>query len=150
MLLPALVFAASDLSVDRPTSDSLTKYLHKHRLPLVGAQVSTDSNGTRHILLYGFVATDFGKGDAEKKARDYLRDQTAEMDNHIHIDPSIRHLKKYRQPAPDQGMPPPSQAGAPPKAKGPADTDWEHDVDTYLNRGGVSPSNDPNLNMPSE
>ena len=145
ILLPGLVLAASNLNVDRTSSDSLTKYLHNHRLPLIGAQVSVKPDGSRHILLYGFVATDFGKQDAEKKARRYLHDQTAEMDNHIHIDPSIRHLKKYRQPPPEQSAEP----GAPPSSPhAPADTDWEHDVDAYLNRGGVSPSNDPNLKMP--
>ncbi len=115
VMVPALALAASEVNVDRSTSDSLTRYLHKNRLPLVGAQVSNKPDGSRHVLLYGFVATDFGKRDAEKKARHYLRDQDAEVANHIHIDPSIRHLKKYR-PSPSQSAEPAPEAAPTPDA----------------------------------
>src|SRR5204862_5526959 len=48
-------------------SGTLTSYLQSHRLPLVGAQVLNNSSGNQQIILYGFVATDFGKQDAADK-----------------------------------------------------------------------------------
>ena len=61
------------------TSARLTKYLHKNRLPMVGAQVSNTSAG-HQLMLYGFVATDFGKGDAVTKSKRYLHDPTIAVD----------------------------------------------------------------------
>src|SRR5882672_4366876 len=54
---------------DTAQSGTLTSYLQSHRLPLVGAQVLTNGGGNRQIILYGFVASDFGKQDAADKAR---------------------------------------------------------------------------------
>ncbi len=134
---PAL---AQSRTVDHPTSDQLSEYLHKHRLPMVGAQVSTTAGGVRQVMLYGFVATDFGKQDAAKKTRQYLRDSTVAVTNNIRVNPEIRQLKK----APAEQQPDDQNAAAPP-----ATADWEHKMDDMLQRGGASPSNDPNLLPPN-
>ncbi len=84
---------AAAQSVDKTTSDKLTKYLHTHRLPMVGAQVSNTDSG-RHLMLYGFVATDFGKDDAVTKSKRYLHDSSIAVTNNIKVNPQVRHLKK--------------------------------------------------------
>jgi len=104
---------------------------------MVGAQVSNTSSG-RRLMLYGFVATDFGKDDAATKSKHYLQDSTIAVINNIKVDPEVRHLKR---PPPDQGA---MDSGAsPPRA------DWENTFDDTLHSGGATPSNDPALNMPS-
>src|ERR1700683_3683204 len=92
------VFAQSS-GVDTDTSARLTKYLHKNRLPMVAAQISNSSVG-RRLMLYGYVATDFGKTDAETKSRRYLHDSTIAVINNIKVDPEVRRLK---QPASNEG-----------------------------------------------
>ena len=67
--------------VDSPQSQGLSDYLKHHQLPLVGAQVVTSASGGRQVILFGFVASDFGKTDAEQKARHYLKDQSVVVDN---------------------------------------------------------------------
>ena len=67
-LCAAGIAAAQSSNVDNATSAKLTKYLHNHRLPMVGAQISNTDAG-RQLMLYGFVATDFGKDDAVTKSK---------------------------------------------------------------------------------
>src|SRR5215472_10563030 len=62
------------IRVDQYASQRVTKYLHKHRLPVVGAQVYDTADGNRELHLFGFTATPFGKQDAEAKALKYLGD----------------------------------------------------------------------------
>ena len=61
-------------TIDSPQSQALSDYLKHHSLPLVGAQVVTSPSGGKQVILFGFVASDFGKTDAEQKARHYLKD----------------------------------------------------------------------------
>jgi len=79
-------------TVDTATSRRLTDYLRKHRLPLVGAQVTRDDNGGTQVMLYGYVATSFGRSDAETRARKFMR-PGARIVNRIQIRPEILHLK---------------------------------------------------------
>ena len=79
------VAAASDSS----QSTALTDYLKTHRLPLVGAQVLNKGSGNRQVVLYGFVATQFGKQDAEAKARQFLGDPNVEVTNRIDVRPEL-------------------------------------------------------------
>ena len=131
---------AQSTSVDKSASAKLTKYLHTHRLPMVGAQISNTDAG-RQLMLYGYVATDFGKEDAVTKSKAYLHDSTIAVTNNIRVNPQLRHLKES---SPDQNQP--TQMGdsnrVPPRA------DWENTFDNTLRSGGAMPSNDPALNMP--
>lgn len=74
---------------DRAQSTALTSYLDKNRLPMVGAQVFSNSSGNRQVILNGFVATDFGKQDAAAKARQYLGDPTLPVINRIIVRPEV-------------------------------------------------------------
>ena len=71
-------------------SDQVTYYLQGHRLPLVGAQVTNAAAGNHKVILYGFVATEHGKNDAEDKARQFLNEPNAEIDNRIAVRPELR------------------------------------------------------------
>jgi hypothetical protein len=128
--------------IDQTTSYAVTKYLHAHKLPMVGAQVSNTPSG-RHLMLYGFVATDFGKHDAETKSKAYLNDSSIVIANNIRVNPQIRNLNK---------RPPPAEGDAAsaygPSLPPPKEADWERTVDDTLHEGGAVPSNDPNLKMP--
>ncbi len=84
---------AQEFSVDQKLSEALTTDLRGHLLPLVGAQVGTNASGARRVVLYGYVATEKGKSDAEKRARDYLGAPTPEIDDHIVIQPEIARLR---------------------------------------------------------
>lgn len=90
---------ADQYTPDSASSRSLTDYLHSHKLPLVGAQVLTGGDGGQQVVLYGFVATPFGKSDAEKKARKFLKDVDVSVDNRIKIRPELLSLKSSAAPA---------------------------------------------------
>ena len=75
--------------VDQAQSQALTDYLKTHHLPLVGAQVLAAADGERQVILFGYVATDYGKGDAESKARRYINNSAVTLDNRIKIEPSL-------------------------------------------------------------
>jgi hypothetical protein len=76
-------------TIDSPQSQGLSDYLKHHSLPLVGAQVVTSPSGGQQVILFGFVASDFGKTDAEQKARHYLKDSSLVVDNRIKISPEL-------------------------------------------------------------
>ena len=76
-------------TIDSPQSQGLTDYLKRHQLPLVGAQVVTSPSGGRQAILFGYVASDFGKSDAEEKTRHYLKDQSVVVDNRIKISAAL-------------------------------------------------------------
>jgi hypothetical protein len=76
-------------TIDSPQSQGLSDYLKHHSLPLVGAQVVTSASGGKQVILFGFVASDFGKTDAEQKARHYLKDSSLVVDNRIKISPEL-------------------------------------------------------------
>jgi hypothetical protein len=84
---------AQSYTVDPDSSRQLSSYLKKNRLPLVGAQVMRTDAGDRQVMLYGFVATQFGKSDAETKSRKFLKDPEVEIVNRIEVRPEIRNLK---------------------------------------------------------
>ena len=88
---------------DTAQSGTLTSYLQSHRLPLVGAQVLTNSSGNRQIILYGFVATDFGKQDAADKARQYLHNPNAPVINRIAVRPELASGASGSAPAASSG-----------------------------------------------
>jgi len=76
-------------TIDSPQSQGLSDYLKHHSLPLVGAQVVTSTSGGKQVILFGFVASEFGKTDAEQKARHYLNDPSLVVDNRIKVSPEL-------------------------------------------------------------
>ena len=84
---------AQNFTVDASASEALTNYLRQNRLPLVGAQIGTASTGARRLVLYGYVATEMGKRDAETKALTHLGGTPPEVVNRIVIQPEIAKLK---------------------------------------------------------
>jgi hypothetical protein len=75
---------------DPDASKALTDYLKRHRLPLVGAQVLRNpNNGNRSVVLYGFVGSDFGRSDAERKTDDFINDPAVEVQNRIRVNPEL-------------------------------------------------------------
>jgi hypothetical protein len=80
---------SSNAPVDAGRSQALTDYLHHHRLPLVGARVLAANGGLRQVILYGFVASAFGKADAADQVRVFLSDPAAQIDNRIKITPEL-------------------------------------------------------------
>jgi len=139
MLCMSGIAMAQSGSIDTSASDRLTKYLHKNRLPMVGAQVSNTSSG-RQLMLFGYVATDFGKADAVGKSTRFLHEPNIRVVNNIQVDPQVQHLKKHKA---SNGSG--AQMGA---SNPPPRSDWENTFDSTLRSGGAMPSNDPSLNMP--
>jgi hypothetical protein len=84
---------AQSFTVDSTASEALTNYLRQNRLPLVGAQIGTASTGARRLVLYGYVATEIGKSDAESKAIAHLGGVRPEVVNRIVIQPEIAKMK---------------------------------------------------------
>jgi hypothetical protein len=99
LLIGAVATFAQSYKIDAADSQSLTTYLRQHRLPLVGAQVLGDVTGNRRIVLYGFVATEFGKNDAARKALAYVErgaqagTSAPQVENRIEIRPEIARMK---------------------------------------------------------
>jgi hypothetical protein len=74
--------------------EALTAFLHDNRLPLVEARMVTNDRGERSLMLYGFVATDYGKRDAEDEARDFMDDPDFPVINRIKVKPELLTLGK--------------------------------------------------------
>lgn len=89
VFLAASAVHAQQYHVDKASSTALTKYLHRHRLPLVGAQVQRDDAGDPQVHLYGFAATDAGRADAERKAERFLGAAGVPVTDSIQVNPSI-------------------------------------------------------------
>ncbi len=85
---PVPHLSAGSLS-DSQLGQQMTYYFKANHLPLVGAQAYTDNIGSRQVVLYGFVATSFGKSDAGAKAISLVNDPTIAIVNRIKIDPSL-------------------------------------------------------------
>jgi hypothetical protein len=99
LLVRTSVTFAQSYEVDAANTRYLTTYLRQHRLPLVGAQVLSDAAGNRRIVLYGFVATEFGKNDAAAKALAFVQNEAQagaaapQLENRIEIRPEIGRMK---------------------------------------------------------
>lgn len=92
VFLPALRGWGADLASD-PQSQALSDYLHRHRLPLVGAEIIPHPGGTPQLVLFGFTATAFGKQDAVTKARRFLHGAPVTVTNRIIVRPELLSLK---------------------------------------------------------
>jgi hypothetical protein len=105
---------AQDFTVDNAASEALTNYLRQHRLPLVGAQIGTAPGGARRLVLYGYVASQLGKSDAESKAIAYMGAPRPEVVNRVVIQPEIARMKsggEAGQAGASSGSPDSSQSG---------------------------------------
>lgn len=101
---------------DADQSRALSTYLQHQRLPLVGAQVMT-SGADRKVVLYGFVASDFGSQDAEAKARRFMGEPEVAIDNRIKVRPEL--LSSYGSFSGGYSSPNSSGSGAGSYANGP-------------------------------
>jgi hypothetical protein len=98
---------------DSDASTALTNHLKQHRLPLVGAQVLRNPNdGSRAVVLYGFVGSDFGKSDAQRQAEDFVNDAAVDVDNRIRVNPDLLAARGSSPTAPDASNDPGAQANA--------------------------------------
>jgi len=87
-----------DATVDQRQSRALTDYLKAHHLPLVGAQVLSAPDGQREVILFGYVATPFGKSDAEERARTFDSSSKPVVINRIKVSRDLVQMGK--SPAP--------------------------------------------------
>jgi hypothetical protein len=94
LVVALAIFAMPVLAADAPPDASavaLSAYLHTHRLPLVEARLVRDRLGFDTLVLYGFVATNFGKSDAEAQSRRFLKQPDILIDNRIKVRPELLH-----------------------------------------------------------
>src|ERR1700722_15660254 len=87
------VARAQNYVIDQRTSDAITKYLRMSELPMVTAQFSTSPGGSKQLILTGFVATQFGRDDAERIATGYLNDPSVKMVDQILLDPQVEDMR---------------------------------------------------------
>ncbi len=80
---------AQTYAVDQAQSDGLTNYLHDNILPLVGAEVADGSDGSRRVMLYGFVGNAAAAVTAAEMALKYLNDPSVTLINRIKVDATI-------------------------------------------------------------
>ena len=102
MVATCTVARAQHYVIDQGTSDALTSYLHLNSLPMVTAQFSTSPGGSKQLILTGFVATQFGRHDAERIATAYLNDPSVNMVDQVLVDP---HVEDARSAAPGSQSP---------------------------------------------
>src|SRR5258708_19817231 len=91
-----------------------------NELPMVTAQFSTSPAGSKQLILTGFVATQFGRNDAERIATAYLNDLSVNMVDQILLDPHVEDMRP----------PPGSSAGA----AAAAGSQSPHSPDQLLNK----------------
>jgi hypothetical protein len=92
--IPSRAPATSILPEPSPTEDRLlterlSDYLQNNHLPLVRAQVSEQPSGERKVILHGYVASEYGHGDAVQKTRNFLGDPKIEVENRIVVQPEL-------------------------------------------------------------
>jgi hypothetical protein len=131
MLAMSSVARAQNYVIDQGTSDALTKYLHMNELPMVTAEFSTSPGGSKQLILTGFVATQFGRNDAERIANAYLNDPSVNLVDQILLDPHVEDLR-----------PPAGSAATASGAQSPNSPDqlWNKTMQGIYKNGGQSPS----------
>lgn len=121
---------AQDYVIDQHTSDALTKYLHMSELPMVTAQFSTSSGGSKQLILTGFVATQFGRNDAERIAIGYLNDPSVNMVDQILLDPHVEDMRGVQQGSGTAGS----------QSQNSPDQLWNKTMQGIYKNGGQTPS----------
>jgi len=130
MVATCSIARAQNYVIDQGTSDALTRYLHMNELPMVTAQFSTSPGGSKQLILTGFVATPFGRHDAERIATAYLNDRSVNMVDQILIDP---HVEDTRSASPG------SAAAASPQSPNSSDQLWNKTMQGIYRNGAQSP-----------
>jgi hypothetical protein len=123
---------AQNYIIDQGTSDALTRYLHQNELPMVTAQFSTSPGGSKQLILTGFVATQFGRDDAERIATAYLNDPGVNMVDQILLDPHVEEMRSARQGG-AAGSPGAQSSNSP-------DQLWNKTMQGIYRNGGQTPS----------
>jgi hypothetical protein len=122
---------AQNYIINQGTSDALTKYLHMNELPMVTAEFSTSPGGRKQLILTGFVATQFGRNDAERIAIGYLNDPSVNMVDQILLDP---HVEDMRPPAGSAAAASGSQSPSSPNQL------WNKTMQGIYKNGGQTPA----------
>jgi hypothetical protein len=122
---------AQNYVIDQGTSDALTRYLRMNELPMVTAQFSTSPGGSKQLVLTGFVATQFGRNDAERIAIGYLNDPSVNLVDQILLDPHVEDMR-----------PPAGSAAAAAGAQSPNNPDqlWNKTMQGIYKNGGQTPA----------
>ncbi len=123
---------AQNYVIDQGTSDALTRYLRMNELPMVTAEFSTSPGGAKQLILTGFVATQFGRTDAERIATGYLNDPSVNMVDQILLDP---HVEDLRSSAPAG-----SAAAAGSQSPNSPDQLWNKTMQGIYRNGGQTPA----------
>lgn len=71
------------------SADVLANYLHQNRLSLIQGRILPDENGNRQVIIYGFVATAFGKADVADQTRAFLKDSSIKIISRVKVRPEI-------------------------------------------------------------
>jgi hypothetical protein len=131
MLATSDVVRAQNYVIDQGTSDAITKYLHMNELPMVTAQFSTSPGGSKQLILTGFVATQFGRNDAERIATAYLNDPGVNTVDQILLDPHVEDMR-----------PPAGSAAAAAGSQSPNSPDqlWNKTMQGIYKNGGQTPA----------
>ena len=131
IIVTCSIARAQNYVIDQGTSDALTKYLHMNELPMVAAQFSTSPGGSKQLILTGFVATQFGRNDAERIATAYLNDPSVSMVDQILLDPHVEDMR-----------PPAGSAAAAPGSQSPNSPDqlWNKTMQGIYRNGGQTPA----------
>jgi hypothetical protein len=154
--MPMLAHAQTPgYQVDDYGSHRVTHFLHNHNLPLVGAQVIDNDDGSRELHLYGFVATPYGMEDAQQKALKYLGDKTIKVVNSIEVKPSLASMPASPPSAAGNpslgGMSPPPQSDLPAAASVPppanSDSQWDKAMQNIY-KNGAQPLPQPSGAVP--
>ncbi len=133
VMLAASSFArAQNYVIDQGTSDALTRYLRMNELPMVTAEFSTSPGGSKQLILTGFVATQFGRTDAERIASGYLNDPSVNLVDQILLDP---HVEDMRSAAPAG-----SSAAAGSQSPNSPDQLWNKTMQGIYRNGGQTPA----------
>jgi len=130
MLAMSSVARAQHYVIDQGTSDAITKYLHMNELPMVTAEFSTSPGGSKQLMLTGFVATQFGRNDAEWIATAYLNDPSVNMVDQILLDPHVEDMR------------PPVGSAAAAGSESPSSPDqlWNKTMQGIYKNGGQTPA----------
>jgi hypothetical protein len=99
---PAL---AQTYTVDKLSSDGLTHFLHKRGLHAVGAQISDADDGSRRMVLFGFVASAAEHADALELSHKYLGDPDIQVIDSLIVKPSLGAAENTPAPPPAASAP---------------------------------------------